>query len=337
MKKNKGKILLITIAALAGFFLILYLLPCLFPIHVIYNPLNGYTYTVYADHVKLEEYWWNKEHVKIPDYMWGRPVTVIDNSCFYGYSLAYRANDIRKIRIIETIELPKYLEKIGDMAFGDLTELKAVRGGENVEYIGTHAFIGCKQLKEIEFGYSVEYIGSSAFFDCTELAEFAFSSSIKEIGSYAFMGTLIDKLPKQMECQYIGTGAFWQTPWMETQIGEFVIYNDILLDYNGEEEIVVLPEGIRGIAGAFKWNETVKEIYIPEGTEYVDARSFYGEGVRVYIPASVTLLGKVTEESDGSFLGTFSDSDITIITTSGSVAEQYAIENNIPYEIVEGW
>ena len=50
--------------------------------------------------------------------------------------------------------------------------------------------------------------------------------------------------------------------------------------------------------------------------------------IRVYIPDSVTTIGNCI------FIGVY---NAVIITTSGSTAEQYAIDNGINYEIVDSW
>ncbi len=341
MKNRRLKILVITVIALVGMFLILYLLPFIYPVHIIYNPFNGYTYTVYSDYVKVEKFNWDKKHVKVPDYMWGRPVTVIGESCFQGDTFVYRYKDTDKVRKLETVILPSHLEKIEGNAFTALPELEMVLGGEMVKYVGANAFYSCKKLQLVELGSIVEYIGSAAFCGCSQLKKISFAEEIQIIGPYAFAGTGIMELPKNVKVEYILTGAFDDTVWMEEQKDEFVVYNGILLDYNGNNKVVEIPEGIRGIAGGFavtKDEDMVEEVYVPEGTEYIDSDSFgRQEGVRIYIPASVVQIGEVREESYGHILAYKQEERITIITTSGSVAEQYAIENNIPYEIVEGW
>ena len=57
----------------------------------------------------------------------------------------------------------------------------------------------------------------------------------------------------------------------------FVIDGDVLKKYNGEEEIVTIPEGLKTIGKmAFQNNITLEEVILPDGIETIEASAFDG-------------------------------------------------------------
>ena len=335
MKKSNrtGKYLIIACASFfAGAFVtaLLFLLPCITPLHVNYDPFNGFSYTVYADHVEIEKYRGNAGTVLMPDSVLGRPVTVIWNQCFFMN------------KKIEIVVLPKHLEGIRDSTFLYCTQLKAVAGGKNVRYIGISAFEQCGRLCYLELGKNLEEINPHAFAGCASLKEVAFPDRIKYIEGGAFANSGIEKLPEDMQADYIGPNVFIGTPWLEGREEEFVVYSGILLRYNGKGGIVRVPEGVKGISYAFAVPKDAKEgdyppiqeLYLPDSVQCIHDDAFDDREIeRIYIPASVTEIGVNSWGMTGLTIG----KDFTIVTTSGSAAEAYAKENGIACEIVEGW
>ena len=91
--------------------------------------------------------------IVIPDYYKGLPVLEIKAAGFVNY------------RNITRIRLPKYLVKIGNLAF-----------------------YGCSGLTEIELPETVSEIGASAFYDCTALASIkVHASTPPTLGAQAFI------------------------------------------------------------------------------------------------------------------------------------------------------
>ena len=355
-KIQKLRIIIIVIVSMAATLFVLYLVPFLHPIKVFYDPFCGYGYTVFKDYVSVDDHY----HVHIreeqmPDYLWGRPVEVINGGCFTEPEFVIMSNSSYynwRATYPKKIVLSEHTEIIGEAAFRYSPYLKEVVGGTCVKVVESYAFDGCEKLQQVELGNSLEYVGKSAFYCCINLEGFSFGENITYIGDYAFAWTKINQLPENMEleylgdyafkgtaiaevpeelhAEYIGTGVFSNTPWLEAQTEEYVILDGVLLQYNGDDEVVMVPEGIRGIAGAFGDNENIKEIYVSEGTEYISDYSFPDiEGVKIYIPGSVT-------DFYGKIGGTWQER-ITIVTMAGTAAQQYAIDNDIPYEIVEEW
>lgn len=81
----------------------------------------------------------------------------------------------------------------------------------------------------------------------------------------------------------------------------------------------------------FSYFEVISvRVYIPDTVTEIIVFCFANQksDIRVYIPDSITTIG-------GSIF--IRVDNAVIITTSGSTAEQYAIDNGINYEIVDGW
>lgn len=124
-----------------------------------------------------------------------------------------------------------------------------------------------------------------------------------------------------------------------------------IYDYRGTEEVVIIPSVINGhrinriftptmaigeidgyMGGPFSNNTTIRELTIPESVEYIGGSDYEGERAfenctnltKVVIPASVTSI------SEGSFTNC---PNLTIYGVRGSVAEDYALRNQIPFAV----
>lgn len=285
--------------------------------------LFPYAYTIYEDHVVLEEYHGDDEVVKIPETIWGKPVTVIGRCCFE------KNNNIR------SVELTKYIEVIGYQAFFGCENLMEVIGGENVTSIDKLAFQVCRKLEKIEVGNKLEHIGGSAFSRCSSLEKMSPQNNLLVIENFAFNESGLEEFTFSKETE-MGEGVFCETNWVKNQSEEFVIYGDgNLIGYNGTDEIVVIPDGVKKLNGDCFVGITAKEIYLPGTVTVIQPYVLTNcDDIRIYIPDSVTLMG----DEEGHFPMIMSeDVDLTIITTQDSYAHKYAIEHDIPVEIVEGW
>ena len=71
------------------------------------------------------------------------------------------------------------VERIGNYAFLDCTQLEKVTMPNTVTSIGDGAFMGCTQLEKVTMPNAVTSIGNSAFANCSNLKEVAFSNELK--------------------------------------------------------------------------------------------------------------------------------------------------------------
>lgn len=134
---------------------------------------------------------------------------------------------------LETIELPKNIEYIGDAAF-TRTHVKSINfpaslieiGGhafqdnialERIEFSGNNlkriedgAFSNCRSLNNVVLPNRLEYIGNEAFNSCY-FTEFRIPSSVKEIGDNAFRecSRLMDVYAYVIDPIQINQNTFW--------------------------------------------------------------------------------------------------------------------------------
>lgn len=287
------------------------------------NPLfNSYAYTMYSDHVVLEKFQGEEqEEIVIPTEIWGKPVTVIGWRCFE------RRKEIERVIFHENIVM------IDGFAFEGCANLIEVVNGSNVERINTQAFSGCKKLQRIDVGTHLEVIGLAAFDMCESLKKMGEQENLVCIEDYAFNKSGLEEFIFNCDVK-IGSGVFANTPWLSRQ-EEFVIYGDgDLVWYNGNCEEVFVPREVKVLLlGCFE-GTTADVIYLPDTVTEIQEFTFSKcADVKVYIPESVVKMGN--KEENYNIVN--SDAYITIITTQDSYAQQYAIEHDIPYEIVEPW
>ena len=92
---------------------------------------------------------------------------------------------------------------------------------------------------------------------------------------------------------------------------------------------VVIPEGVRTIGSrAFGECRLLTEVKLPSGLESIDEGAFSDcpELREIHIPTTVTSIG------ENAFQNIFGNQETVIHAPSGSYAEQYAKEHNIPFE-----
>ncbi len=292
-------------------------------VHVGNSLLTPYAYALYEDHAVLEEYHGKQEEVAIPETILGKPVTEIGLNCF---------SENEQIR---TVRLSKTVTKIGACAFDFCENLVTVMGGENIKVIDDFAFDACRKLEQVSIGDQLAEIGYGAFWMCERLKTMDAQSGLISIEKSAFLESGLESFAFNRDAA-LGNRVFVGTAWLANQPEEFVIYGDgDLIGYNGTEEQVRIPEGVKELKGGCFAGTTAKEIYLPETVTTIGEFVFQGcTGVRVYIPDSVIRLGD--EEGKYSIMDDL-NAAITIITTPGSQALKHARKYEIPFEVVESW
>lgn len=283
-----------------------------------------YEYTLYRDHVVLEKYRGSEDMVIIPETVEERPVTEIGEGCF------------RYNKEIVKVTLNEKIEKIGERAFDQCTELEEVTGG-NVSVISAWAFSECRKLKNAELGSNIQVISDGAFGYCISLKEMQSQENLILLGDYAFGDSALEEFSFNRSTE-VGKGVFNGSGWIKNQKEDFVIYGDGgLVGYAGTDETVDIPEGVKTIITGCFYDTTAKEIYVPDTVTEIQVPTFARcEGVKVYIPDSVTYIGDPVFQG-WTILYDEYNTQVTIMTTQGSYAHKYAEENHIPYKIVKEW
>lgn len=300
---------------------------------------TNYQYEVYDDHVELVEYLARDiENVRVPDKMHGKPVTVIKEGCFARH------------KEIETVYLGKNIKEIEKSSFAGCGSLKKVSGKAELEVIPEDAFSGCNYLHTVDVGNHIKRIENYAFYWCPMLKFIGEQPELEYIGQQAFnfAGYMTDfQIPEYVE---LGWAAFWGSLWPGIQGEEFVIVGDCLVAYFGDARAVEIPQGVKRL-GAYAFEdcktvEDIEEIRLPETVTEVETNAFYDCGkIRVYMPDSVTIIdanykdSRIYKEGDEntSMLSFHALENITIVTTKGSYAEEYAKAKGLQCEIVKPW
>lgn len=270
--------------------------------------------------------------VEIPVYIEDKPVIAIGDMAFKG-------------KDIEEISIPNTVKTIGERAFCECKKLSKITLPQDIE-IDHVAFYDCNCLADekgfvivnnILFRYmgndkdviipdGVKLIDNGAFERSKVLESIVIPSSVEKIGSSAFYGCRKLSLVKISNFETdIHNGAFESCPKLVDKNG-FVLFDDYLYEYLGNEENVMIPNTIKVIGNnSFPYSNTIKTINIPNSVTTIGSYAFWhtSNGLEsVSIPSSVTSIG----------INAFAMCDkITITAPKDSYAIQYAIENNIKY------
>ncbi|HAJ96375.1 MAG TPA: hypothetical protein DCO72_01385 [Ruminococcus sp.] len=214
---------------------------------------------------------------------------------------------------LKKVILPQNLERISPFAFMNCESLTEIFIPASVESVSDDAFNGCKNLQRITVSpenecyyeedgilmhkksrkivvyparhpneiFSVPetmtVIPSGMFKKCQNLKKVYLPEGTTEIKDEAFWNCnhleYVD-IPKTV--QEIGENAFHGTPFLDNCRDEFVILgNGILFKYNGSDETVIIPEGIREIKQmAFFYCRRIKSIVIPATVERIGGNAF---------------------------------------------------------------
>lgn len=103
--------------------------------------------------------------------------------------------------------------------------------GKPVIALANGLFKGITSIQTLRLGKNIEIIGEICFADCTSLYDIKFNDKLWSIGSW----------------------AFYNTPWLNTQSDEFVVVGDsVLIKYNGSSPVITIPDNVKHIVDAFE-------------------------------------------------------------------------------------
>ena len=183
--------------------------------------------------------------------------------------------------------------------------------GKRVNVIEVAAFENRESLKSVFIPNGVTDIGDLAFNNCIRLTSISLPDSLNGIGWMAFVECT------NLESVIIpyGVSALSDTFVGCTNLKSVVIPNSVTEFTTG----IGAEDGI----GVFANCESLKSITIPNGITSIEKYTFKG----CTSLGTVVIPDSVIEIEAGTF-----GSGVTIYCSSGSYAEQYAIENGLEYE-----
>lgn len=286
---------------------------------------DEYYYYVYSTYVQINIYRGDGGDVVIPATLENLPVRIIGSDAFSGCinltsvvipdsvaNIGSRAFD--GCTNLTAVTIPDSVQEIGVDAFCDTPwldsfseEFVVVGDGVLIDYNGTKtevtipdtvkyissAFYQNENIVRVSIPNSVINIEEYAFSRCSNLSEVTIPASVTSIGSGAFRGTNLTDVTIPDSVQIIGELAF-DTPWLYYLTDEFVIVGDgVLLDYNGTEPDVAIPDTVKYISSAFEGNQTITRVSIPDTVTGLGYSAFKmcRNLTEVTIPDSVTSIG----------------------------------------------
>ena len=171
---------------------------------------------------------------------------------------------------------------------------------EGVKVISRDAFWCLGHLKSVTLPNTVIEIEEEAFFECEQLETINIPDSVKNIGDGAFY--LCRKLknievPKET---FVGDAAFAHCYCLANSEG-FIIVNDVLYGYVGQNEELTIPQNVIRISGrAFEGRQSIIKVNLPNGLLSIGEDAFCNctNLEQVNFPDSLTEIG------DGAFYRT---------------------------------
>lgn len=260
-----------------------------------------------------------KEYTVLSEYE-GCPVTTICAGAFMNSG-------------INAVTLPDTLTAIQGKAFFG-TPLHSVVIPENVREIGEGAF-ALTGLDSVVLPGTPVTIGDFAFAANRFLQSLTIPNGVLSIGMSAFsMTSLPDELFIPGSVESIGEFAFAAT---DHRIGRFLasenISSTIPLPAIPESGMtVIIGNGVREIGQYAFAGRYIRDVSLPESLTSLEDYAFADCGTEmtpIRIPAGVTEIGKYAFYADSTLSRT-----VNIQVVPGSYAEQFCLENDIPFALV---
>lgn len=168
---------------------------------------------------------------------------------------------------LEFIIIPKNVIKIGMKAFRGCKSLVSVHIPADIKIIDENLFGGCSSLKSVFIPESVKRICYGAFSECTALSEIHFAGTKKQWG-------LVKK--DENWRKYIPASSV-QCKDGSIELSQFRINDDVLEQYYGASDSVVIPNNVIEIGGfAFCCCETLLSVSIPNTVIEIGDAAFDG-------------------------------------------------------------
>ena len=241
-----------------------------------------------------------------------------------------------------SITIPDSITSIGDRAFCECTSLKGITIPDGVTCINDNTFFNCSSLTEITLPDGITQIGEFAFYNCNSLSKVKLPNGLTSIGEWAFgYCEKLNNINLPNSITYVGGYAFNHTAIINEQTDDVKYIDKWLMNYStdtytSDEIIIYVKEGTKSIAASAFNFSGIDEVVIPESVEIINSFAFYNcfSLEKVIIPRNVTNIGENAfgYYNDG---GNTKNSNFIIYCYSGTAGEQYAIDNDFYYELLD--
>ena len=235
---------------------------------------------------------------------------IIESHCFKGCTS------------LTSINIPSSIAIIDEDTFINCTSLKNVKFNNGLITIDRCAFMYC-DIENLTLPNTLETIERNSFKLNKSLKEIVIPSSVKTICNGAFGQTGLERVQLNNSIQTIEAGAFFgcdnlkeitgltdsqiakfwlaynYTPWAKSIVNEeepFIIDdNNNLVAYVGNENNIVIPDGVEVIGQDAFSGKDMTSVTIPSSVTKIERTAFYGcENLEsITIPASVNSIGQL--------------------------------------------
>ena len=272
-------------------------------------------------------------------------ITIPDSVTYIGDSAFYKCSSLASITI------PDSVTSIGHGTFEDCISLTSITIPDSVTYIGCSTFEDCISLTSITIPDSVTTIYGSAFYNCTGLISITIPDSVTTISTWAFVDcTSLTSITIPDSVTSIGNYTFQSCtslasitiPDSVTSIGDYAFYDCSSLTS------MTIPDSVTSIGeGTFYKCSSLASITIPDSITYIGEWTFVDctNLTNITIPDSVTSIGyyvfggctsltSITIPDSVTFISVSAFNgcpNLTIYGYSGSYAESYAKDKDIPF------
>ena len=219
-----------------------------------------------------------------------------------------------KGRTATSYTVPEGTVEIGKYAFRSNECIEEVILPEGLTVIGQQSFEYCTGLKKMELPKSVTTLDYDAFYNCSGLTEFTLSENLTEdtvhsgiISGSTKISTVTISAGAQFVPEIFARHGSVTEFVVEEGNSKYFSKDGVLYGYDeeGRQILISYPRAKEGtsytvLAGteeigkyAFRYNESIEEVILPEGLTIIGQQSFeYCTGLKkMELPKSVTTLG----------------------------------------------
>lgn len=245
---------------------------------------------------------------------------------------------------LQNIVLPKNLKSIQERTFEECSSLSKIIIPNGVSSVGDFAFWNCVNLTSVTLLEGITSIGLCAFNRCISLSNITIPEGVTSIGSYAFAGCKLTSIEIPESVNSLGERCFENCRSLQIikvsrgnkkyhSSGNCIIDTENKTLVTALYDCVIPNDGSVKVIGeyAFQGGVYVSSLIIPEGIETIEMYSlcdntYYTDKLKyISLPKSVSLID----------YRAFKNASITIKCYTNSYAHKFAIEENIPYILLD--
>ena len=238
-------------------------------------------YEMYGTGVKLTKYLGSASDISVPSSIkigdTGYAVIRLDDGIFED-------NDS-----INSVTLGSGILEIGNRAFYDCDNLVCVLIDEELTTIGDEAFYGCDNFNSFIMYKSVKSIGSNIFGGCPKVVVWC------SVGTVGYDYVVSNGISYALLDTEIGTPETFEIDGLTYYIQQGLAY---LIDADESLTDVTVPATVKdhlvvGIYGAFRGNNNLTKVTLPEGIKFIGEYAFYEcyNLAEINFPQSLTTIG----------------------------------------------